>query len=420
LNGPVLEARNGGDATIPFLKLGQDGYFDQMALDTQQENVQPFLEGRRLFYTDFSSGENLEAGQPAFPEQAGKADPRQTATACATCHPKNGGGATLATDLGPTSSMVFRISGSQALGKQLQLQEGTAEPGEAVSRVITFGDGTKVTLTRPQFKVTAGGATPAFSARIAPPLLGLGLLEAIDERTLLLGGDRVDCDADGISGRANFLADPATGVLRVGRFGWKAEKVSVRHQVADDAAESLGVGTTFLPNANGKAELTEEDLARLTTLMRLGGVPPQRNAADPQVQRGAVLFQTIRCSGCHQTDALTSPNHPLAELRGQAIRPYTDLLLHDMGPDLMDQSGVPPSDDPLAPPSALEWRTPPLWGVGLRGTINGNAGLLHDGRARGVEEAILWHGGEAAKVKALYMALSADDRNALILFVESI
>jgi CxxC motif-containing protein (DUF1111 family) len=376
LDGPVPEARNGGDTTIPWLKLGQDAYFDQMALDTQQENVQPFLEGRRLFYTDFVTGNNVEAGQPPFPEQAGKAGPRASATACASCHPKNG--------------------------------RGPAIAGATVSKQVTLGDGRVVTLTR-----------PAVSARIAPPLLGLGLLEAIDQRTLLLGADRLDCNQDGISGRANFVMDP-TGILRVGRFGWKAEKASVRAQVAGDAAGMLDVSTSVSPDANGKAALSDQDLARLTTLMRLGGVPPQRSATDPQVQAGALLFQTLRCSGCHWTDVLTSPDHPLAELRGQAIRPYTDLLLHDMGPDLMDGGGVPTSTTADAPPSASEWRTPPLWGVGLRATVNGNAGLLHDGRAATVEEAILWHGGEATKVVSFYKALSATERAALLAFVDSL
>src|SRR5262249_25432748 len=132
------------------------------------------------------------------------------------------------------------------------------------------------------------------------------------------------------------------------------------------------------------------------------------------------LFKTVGCSKCHVTDAVTSPNHPFAELRSQAIRPFTDLLLHDLGPDLADNSGVAPEDRADAPPAASEWRTPPLWGIGLYQTINGHTGLLHDGRAANVLEAVMWHGGEASAVKSRFAALSAADRAALIAFVMSL
>jgi CxxC motif-containing protein (DUF1111 family) len=206
----------------------------------------------------------------------------------------------------------------------------------------------------------------------------------------------------------------------VGRFGWKAEKTSVMHQVAEDAASSLDVGTSAIRDSAGRGRLDEADLAKLTTFMRLIGVPPQRDAANQQTLWGAAVFETTGCAKCHLPTLRTSPNHPLAELRAQTIRPYTDLLLHDMGPDLADESQVGQGVGDSAPPSASEWRTPPLWGLGLRLTINDHACLLHDGRATDVQQAILWHGGEAERSAQLYKALSHGERLALQAFLESL
>jgi CxxC motif-containing protein (DUF1111 family) len=149
-------------------------------------------------------------------------------------------------------------------------------------------------------------------------------------------------------------------------------------------------------------------------------VPPQRDHDLPDVVRGEALFKTVGCSGCHVTDVMTGENHPFAELRSQSIRPFTDLLLHDMGPDLADASGAAAGDQTDAPPAASEWRTPPLWGIGLYATVNGHTGLLHDGRAASVLEAVLWHGGEAETVKRRFMGLAAADRQALLAFVQSL
>jgi CxxC motif-containing protein (DUF1111 family) len=285
---------------------------------------------------------------------------------------------------------------------------------------VTLGDGTTVNLSRPKFTVTAsGGDASHYSARLARKLVGLGLLEAIDEQTILARADRLDCDHDGISGRPSYVTDVKTGVLRLGRFGWKAEKVDVAHQVADAASADIGVGTSFFPEA-GKAELDDSDLMKLTTYMRLIGVPPQRDHATANVVRGEQLFKTVGCASCHVTDSVTSANHPFAELRSQSIRPFTDLLLHDMGEDLADNSGVAIGEEANAVPGASEWRTPPLWGIGLYETVNGHTGLLHDGRAKSVLEAALWHGGEAQKVKERLMALPAADRDALVAFVMSL
>jgi CxxC motif-containing protein (DUF1111 family) len=315
--------------------------------------------------------------------------------------------------------MAIKLYNAGSLGDQLQLQEGSATVSGTETKTVMV-DGMAVNLTRPKIAITTkDGSTPGFSARIARKVIGMGLLEAIDERTLLNRADPKDCNADGISGRGNFVKDPATGVLRLGRFGWKAEKVSVQHQIAEAAFDDMGVGTTLFPD-NGKAELSDADLNDLTTYMRLVAVPGQRNYGDAQVMAGAQIFKTIGCTNCHVTDVVTGANHPFAELRSQDIKPYSDMLLHDMGPDLADNSGVMPSDDPSAPPSASEWRTPPLWGTGLLATINGHTGLLHDGRAASVLEAVLWHGGEAEKIKENVVKLPAMDRAALLAFVQSL
>jgi CxxC motif-containing protein (DUF1111 family) len=419
--GPTDDARLGGDTTIAWLFVEPDMYFSQMALDTQQENVQSFLEGRRLFHTDFTNGQHSETGNPVFMEQAGKAGPLFNAVSCETCHLKNGPGALLTAPLDAKSSMVFKLYGAGELGTQLQLQEGSAQVSGTEQRTVALDDGTMVTLRRPKFTLTAkSGDASRFSARLARKLVGLGLLEAIDERTILARADRLDCDHDGISGRPSYVKDPLTGALRIGRMGWKAEKVSIAHQVADALSADIGVDTTILPGAQGKAELSDADLGKLTTYMRLIGVPPQRDRALADVARGEGLFKTVGCANCHMTDVMTGENHPFSELRSQSIRPFTDLLLHDMGPDLADDSGVALASEADAPPGASEWRTPPLWGIGLYATVNGHTGLLHDGRAANVLEAVLWHGGEADAVKHRFMALGAADRQALLAFVQSL
>jgi CxxC motif-containing protein (DUF1111 family) len=205
-------------------------------------------------------------------------------------------------------------------------------------------------------------------------------------------------------------------------MGWKASKVRVRHQVADALLVDMGITTSVFPLGDcgegacppGAPELTEEELVQLTTYMRALSVPPRRKLQSAQVQRGAALFAEIGCVGCHAPSIKTGADHPLVELRNQTIHPYSDLLLHDMGSGLADDS----EGDNLAGPS--EWRTPPLWSIGLTRTVGGELRLLHDGRARGFLEAILWHGGEASLVRERAAALPAADREALLEFLGSL
>ncbi len=422
--GPSEPAQLGGGTTNVWHYYMPETYFGQMALNIQHENVQHFVQGRRLFHTDFTTGEHSEGANDPFTEQAGKAGPQLVTTSCENCHINNGPGTTL-TAFDETASMAFKLYNAGALGNQLQLDEGNVTVGSPETKVVTLGDGTTVNLTKPTFTVTANdGSSPAYSARIARKLIGVGLLEAISEETILARADMLDCDANGISGRPNFITDPVSGVIRVGRMGWKAEKVSVQHQVADAAEADLGVFSSVIPGPNGEVELTDAELADLTTYMRLIAVPGQRDYDDPQVAQGEEIFKTIGCGNCHVTDAVTGANHPFAELRNQSIKPFTDLLLHDMGPDLADNSGiaVPAAGDgnQAQPAGASEWRTAPLWGTGLLATVNGHTGLLHDGRAGSVLEAVLWHGGEAEAIKQKLIALPTAEREALLRFVESL
>jgi CxxC motif-containing protein (DUF1111 family) len=413
--GPRSEAELlGGATTIPFVYAEPETALSQMALNTQHEHVQPFVEGRRLFHTDFGSGKHSEGGNPPLMELAGKLGPLFVAPSCASCHPGNGGGKTLAAALDQTSSMVFKLYGEPQLGNQLQLSEGSAKLSRNESSTVTLADGTDVVLTRPLFSVVAGTRPLAHSPRIARRLVGMGLLEALDEQTLIARADTGDCDGDGISGRPSLVRDKS-GALRLGRFGWKAEKVSVEQQVADALEADLGVSTRVIPDASGAFELADDQLARLTTYMRLLGIPPQRDGEDAVVKQGALLFASVGCASCHTPELISGDRHPFVELRRQTVRPYSDLLLHDLGPELADQSG-----EDAARATAAEWRTAPLWGLAAARDAQGHVSLLHDGRAKSVLEAVLWHGGEAAHIRKRFEELPTAERAALLRFVESL
>ncbi|MBY0275867.1 c-type cytochrome, partial [Candidatus Binatia bacterium] len=275
---------------------------------------------------------------------------------------------------------------------------------------------------RPRVKFTGG--TPArFSLRLPPPLVGLGLLEAIPEDAVLALADPDDRDGDGVSGRAHVVADPQSGVPRLGRFGWKASQATLRHQVAAAFRNDMGVTSRVLRDPDCGAaqtgcgergvELQDDDLDDLVTYLALLGMQARRDADDPIVQRGEQLFASAGCAACHTPTFVTSAFHPLAELAGQTIHPYSDLLLHDMGPRLAATLG---EDDA----SGREWRTPPLWSIGLTGRVSGGEAYLHDGRARTLREAILWHGGEGRRARDAFATLAADDQEALLAFLRSL
>lgn len=303
---------------------------------------------------------------------------------------------------------------------------------------VTLGDGSVVTLRKPAYSVLEPGYGPldpatTLSPRIAPPMIGLGLIEAIPEAAIRALADPGDRDGDGISGRAADSAG-ADGLIRLGRFGWKAEQPTVRSQTAAAMAHDIGISspdsdlpfgdcTTLQPACLarptgvqprlGPTEISAEAFDSLVFYTENLAVPARRKASFPDVVAGKAMFQAMGCAACH-TPRLDIPGHATnAALGGEAIRPYSDFLLHDMGADLADGQTVGQA-------SGTEWRTPPLWGLGLAETVNGNSFYLHDGRARTPEEAILWHGGEALKARDAYRTASPDTRRSLIRFLESL
>lgn len=431
----------GGKTTLPYMHSNEpDNHFIQMATNLASQNGQPFVLGRRVHHASFIDGSHDEhvVDNGIFPDTVGKAGPRYVNDRCAGCHVRNGRAAPAPVGQ-PLEKWVFKVADINGnphpnLGRALQPKStgGAASEGQVSIAFWTESNG----LRKPNYQFS--GVTPArFSARVAPQLVGMGLLEAIPESAILAREDINDANGDGISGRANRIVDPATGQTRLGRFGYKAGTVSVKHQVAAAFNSDMGVMTSLMPNPDcGSAqtncgasgsELSDTHLNNLVKYISTLGVRPQRNINDAAVQRGETQFAAIGCVGCHTPSHVTSQYHPLGELRSQTIKPYTDMLLHDMGPDMADNLG-----EGLA--SGAEWRTAPLWGLGLSACVTGgvtNAGqgaqvctpvhsYLHDGRARTIEEAILWHGGEGQASKNAYQSLSASQKQDVLRFLESL
>lgn len=431
----------GGKTTLPYNHSNEpDNHFIQMATNLASNNGQPFVLGRRVHHASFVDGSHDEhvAENGTFPDTVGKAGPHYVHDRCAGCHVRNGRAAPAPVGQ-PLEKWVFKVADINGnphpnLGRSLQPKSsgGVASEGQVSIAFWSESNG----LRKPNYQFS--GVTPArFSARVAPQLVGMGLLEAIPESTILAKEDINDTNGDGISGRANRIADPVTGQTRLGRFGYKAGTTSVRHQVAAAFNADMGVMTSVMPNpdcgtsqtdcGNSGAELSDTHLNNLVKYISTLGVRPQRNINDAAVQRGETRFASLGCVVCHTPTHVTSQYHPLGELRSQTIKPYTDLLLHDMGPDMADNLG-----EGLA--SGAEWRTAPLWGLGLSACVTGGVtdaaqgaqvctpvhSYLHDGRARTIEEAILWHGGEGQAARNAYQALPAAQKQDVLRFLESL
>ncbi|ART80641.1 di-heme oxidoreductase family protein [Oceanisphaera avium] len=297
---------------------------------------------------------------------------------------------------------------------------------------LRLNDGTKVELRQPHLTVTdlnygALREDTLYSARIAQPMIGLGLLEAIPESVLLARQDADDSNQDGISGRANKVWDNHAGKAVMGRFGWKAGQPSLHQQNASAFAGDMGLTSALFladdcmvaqecarfPNG-GELEVSEDILDSVTFYSQHLAVPVRRNMDKPAVKAGEQLFLALGCSSCH-IPSYTTGQHASPALSKQKIYPYTDLLLHDMGEGLADNR-------PEFLANGREWRTQPLWGLGYAAEVAGSddAFYLHDGRARTLLEAILWHGGEAEIAKQSVMAASKNERAQLIAFLESL
>jgi len=264
--------------------------------------------------------------------------------------------------------------------------------------------------------VEAGPAgTPAArpaSERLAPPLFGWGLLEAIPESTLANMADPHDRNGDGISGRLPEVGNLVTGGTDAGRFGWKASQPSLYQQIAGALMDDMGISTVLYPHAGSVAqpELTAAEVEAIERYVAGLAVPARRSRERSAVRQGERLFADAGCGSCHVPAQLTG-DHDDPALSGQIIWPYSDLLLHDMGPALANPDGGH---------DAREWRTPPLWGLGLMLEHYPRRGLLHDGRADDLASAIAWHGGGASRARDAVRALGPHERAALLAFLRSL
>ncbi|MFA0568998.1 di-heme oxidoreductase family protein [Vibrio gallaecicus] len=297
---------------------------------------------------------------------------------------------------------------------------------------VKFDDGTVVSLRKPSLTITElafGDMHPKteFSARVAPPMIGLGLLESIPEKTILGFIEQQKSENLGVSGKANKVLDVQTNELTLGRFGWKAGQPNLMQQNAAAFNGDLGLTSNLFPNENctanqstcsdfpngGSPEVSDNILDFVEFYSQHLAVPIRRNVDNPQVVQGKQLFKDIGCQSCHQAEIRTAERADLPALSKQLISPYTDMLLHDMGEGLADNR-------PEYLANGQEWRTTPLWGLGYTKEVNGHTFLLHDGRARNIMEAILWHGGEAQNAKQKVLSLNAKEREALVAFLESL
>ncbi len=344
------------------------------------------------------------------------------------------------------AGMLFRISveGRDAhggpkpmpgFGGQIQTRAqfgATPEAGIAISyqdSVVTFADGGTATLRVPRYvlqnpwKPLAG--TPLLSPRVAPPVFGLGLLEAVSEADILSRADPDDADGDGISGRPNHVFDVRAQAMVLGRFGWKANNPNLDQQNAGAFNQDMGITNPIFPVENCAGDLPACDsnsnsldidsaaLESVAFYLRSLAIPGRRGWDHPQVKRGEAVFAAAGCAACHVPELRTGPVDGRPELSLQTFHPYTDLLLHDMGGGLAD-------DRPDFEADGREWRTAPLWGIGLTRMVSGHTFFLHDGRARNLMEAVLWHGGEAGHAKNAIVQATPADRQALIAFLESL
>ena len=376
--------------------------------------------------------EDHEAGDEAFEEIfVSTADhpnsglgPTFNNISCVSCHIRNGRG------MPKAGQLLIRVGDSDghpeiaALGAQIQDFSIVGEKPEAdvainwVERAGKYPDGMSYSMRYPVFSIEVASTgkllpdTVAVSPRIPPPVHGLGLLEAISEADILANADPDDEDGDGISGKANRVWSEETQNLALGRFGWKANSPTLLQQSAEAYVNDMGVHSSMYPQNDGLSEISDEKLVAAAAYAQTLAVPARASVNDPQVLRGESLFSSVGCESCH-VDSFTTSSHKYPALENQPINPYTDMLLHDMGEELADNR-----EDFEA--SGQEWRTSPLWGIGVVQTVLPYSGFLHDGRARTLEEAILWHGGEAEKSQESFQNLPSQDRQALISFLQSL
>ncbi|MEO4047621.1 di-heme oxidoredictase family protein [Pseudomonas sp. CAU 1711] len=441
------EALSGGSATVR--------QSDHNAFSLPSANLAP---SRRLeFAVGNSFFRNPWVIAPSTTTARDGLGPLFNTNACQNCHIKDGRGHPPPANARSAASMLVRLSiagddspahaelrrrlgvvPEPVYGGQLQDMSNPGSVPEGKVRVeydkhpVTLADGSVIELRKPRLLIDQLGYGPLhpdalFSARVAPPMIGLGLLEAIPESAILAAADPDDSDGDGIRGMPNRVWDDARGETVLGRFGWKAGQPGLNQQNAHAFAGDMGLTTGLLARDDctaaqvdcrtlpdgGSPEVSDNILASVLFYSRNLAVPARRDVDDLEVRRGKQLFTAAGCQKCHTPSFVTATDAAEPELASQTIRPYTDLLLHDMGEGLAD--GRP---EFLA--NGRQWRTAPLWGIGLTEAVNGHTQFLHDGRARNLLEAILWHGGEAERSRQAVVDFAAGERDALLAFLNSL
>jgi CxxC motif-containing protein (DUF1111 family) len=414
------ETRQGGDTTV-----------DDRTADAFSHPAANLTDAEKLQADDGRSPFNFHWPIPVL-------GPLFNSDACVGCHGGNGRGLSQIGNGALQSQALIRISlidglpGAMpevpggdvpvpGLGLQLQDHATVGLPEVVVAQswlehAEIYGDGEVVMLREPRLDVhrpdgSMLGPDVRMSYRQAPGVFGLGLLEAVPDEAILALADPDDADGDGISGRANRVWDPDRQTTVIGRFGHKASAATLRQQTAAAFATDIGLSNKLVPEPDGRRELSDDQFEATVFFLSTLAVPAalQRNAAASQ---GRDLFDRFGCAACHAPTLLTG-DHPIAALAHQVIHPYTDLLLHDVGDRLTDARR-----DFLA--EGVEWRTPPLWGIGLVQVVQQDATFLHDGRARTLAEAVLWHGGEAHPAREAFRLAPRQQRDALIGFLETL
>ncbi|WP_367718724.1 di-heme oxidoredictase family protein [Nitratireductor sp. GISD-1A_MAKvit] len=452
---PERFERMPGGAATSTKRVNADA-FSHASANLEFSGLEQFLLGNGLFRKDWVSS-------PSSTQASDGLGPLFNARACQSCHIKDGRGHAPANVGDSAVSLLVRLSvppdeeQARAIADGrlpaapdpvygLQLQDHAVAGLNPEGRIeityenvpVELSDGEIVTLRKPSLKITDAGFAPLrddlmMSARVAPPMIGLGLLESIHEADILAWADPEDENADGISGRAARVRG-SDGKWKLGRFGWKAIAPDIAEQSAGAFSGDMGLSTPLAPDHWGDCtaaqtecralphgaqarlgdEEVPEDLLDLVTFYSSHlAVPVRRNADDPAVLAGKKVFYQTGCISCHRPKYVTRRDVEDPALRFQLIWPYTDMLLHDMGDGLADNR-------PEGLANGREWRTPPLWGIGLTGTVHEEATFLHDGRARTLLEAILWHGGEAQAARDRVVGMSKQDRDNLVRFLESL
>lgn len=465
---PQIEHLSGGETSIN--DTGTDIFSQKSRNMTSSNRIIAFNEGNHFFEAPWVQGTQSTQARDGL-------GPYFNNSACQGCHIKDGRGhaGNTATLDGTTrsddfNSLLIRVSttaepaANQAnvpdsnVGGQLQhkailgVQAEATQEVSYTSKTVTFSDGHQVELRVPSWHLTSTNGAMSFdsdsifSARVAPQMIGLGLLELIPEADILAREDIDDSDSDGISGKANRVYSLEHQAMRMGRFGWKAGQPSLIEQTAGAFLGDMGLTSELhpnenchnmqtdclnAPNGNGTNsdpdeafEVTPSTLQLVAFYSKHLSVPQRRNAYDEQVQRGKALFNQSGCEACHRASYVTGFDEFQPELNEQTIFPYTDMLLHDMGQDLADftADNTPANGEQKVEflATANEWRTAPLWGIGRAQEVDPNATFLHDGRARTIMEAVLWHGGEAEAAKQKVLEFSQQQRQDFMAFLNDL